>query len=102
MRYARRVDTNQAEIVQALRQIGAHVRDTSQVGDGFPDLVVSWRGVNILVEIKWLRPTSEGGRHGESEGQRIARETWPGPWIVVTSPMDAVEQLIKAVVMEAM
>jgi len=100
VRFARRrVDTNQAAIVQALRKIGAHVWDTHGVGGDFPDLVVGWRQRTVMIECKWLRPTHEGGRHGESRGQQIARETWVGDrWIVVTSPEDAVNQLIEIVV----
>lgn len=49
MRRRARVDDNQAEIVKVLRQLGATVRPTHTVGDGFPDLVVGWRGKNYLV-----------------------------------------------------
>ena len=33
-------DSNQAEIVAALRAVGAIVTDTHRLGDGFPDLFV--------------------------------------------------------------
>jgi Holliday junction resolvase len=49
---ASRVDANQAEIVKALRDVGAHVRPTHMVGAGFPDLVAVFRGVVYLIEIK--------------------------------------------------
>jgi len=52
MRRAAKVDDNQSEIVSALRSIGATVAITSAVGDGFPDLVVGFNGVNFLLEIK--------------------------------------------------
>ena len=101
LKYARRVDTNHAEIVKALRKIGASVWDTSRVGHGWPDLVVGWRGRNIFIECKWLRPTHEGGRHKETKGQLESKSAWRGDaWIVVTSPEDAIEQLINAVVLE--
>jgi hypothetical protein len=47
-----RVDANQKEIVDGLRQVGARVQVTSDVGKGFPDLVVSFRGVVYLIETK--------------------------------------------------
>jgi hypothetical protein len=47
-----RTDSNQNEIVQALRKIGCTVAPTHMVGDGFPDLVVGRNGVNHLLEIK--------------------------------------------------
>lgn len=52
MRRAAKVDRNHAEIVQALRAAGAAVSDTSAVGQGFPDLVCSYRGAWHLLEIK--------------------------------------------------
>lgn len=38
---ARRVDANQVAIVEAFRRLGARVRVTSTLGDGFPDLAVA-------------------------------------------------------------
>ena len=52
MRRAARTDANHREIVEALRAAGASVTDTSAVGDGFPDLVVSYRNVWHLAEVK--------------------------------------------------
>jgi hypothetical protein len=53
MRRAGRRDDNHREIVLALRDIpGLSVADTANLGDGFPDLVIGYRGVNLLVEIK--------------------------------------------------
>ena len=47
-----RADRNQAEIVRALQKIGATVENTNMVGNGFPDLVVSYFGQWHLIEIK--------------------------------------------------
>ena len=52
MRRAARVDANQNEIVDALRNVGASGAITSMVGSGFPDLVIGFRGLNYLIEIK--------------------------------------------------
>lgn len=52
MRRAARVDANQPEIVNALRQAGASVAMTYMIGEGFPDIVVGFRGENYLMEIK--------------------------------------------------
>lgn len=52
MRRAAKVDRNQAEIVAALRAIGAKVTLLSAVGDGVPDLLVFYRGHFIMVEVK--------------------------------------------------
>jgi Holliday junction resolvase len=52
MRRAAKVDANQPEIVQALRDAGWSVAVMSAVGQGFPDLVIGRDGVNVLVEVK--------------------------------------------------
>ena len=52
MRRAAKIDANQPEIVKGLRQAGASVACCHAVGDGFTDLVVGFRGVNYLVEVK--------------------------------------------------
>lgn len=46
------VDNNQAEIVEALRRVGATVQILSDVGQGCPDIVVGFRGRNYFMEIK--------------------------------------------------
>ena len=45
-------DANQAEIVDALRSVGATVHSLHAVGFGCPDLLVGFRGDNWLMEIK--------------------------------------------------
>lgn len=52
MRRAARVDDNQSEIVKAFRKLGATVTPTHMIGQGFPDIVVGYCGVNYLIEIK--------------------------------------------------
>ncbi len=48
----RRTDSNQREIINALRAIGCSVQDLSQVGKGTPDIICGFRGKNFLLEIK--------------------------------------------------
>ena len=52
MPYARKVDVNQAEIVETLRKAGADVYILSMVGRGIPDLMVCYNGETILMEVK--------------------------------------------------
>jgi hypothetical protein len=47
-----RTDSNQKEIVTALRSVGATVQSLAPVGQGVPDLLVAFRGVNYLIEVK--------------------------------------------------
>ena len=82
MRRAARVDANQAEIVEALRQVGASVQLLHRVGGGCPDILVGYRGQNWLMEIKL--PT---GR--VRQGQREWHQQWRGHVAVVYSVGDA-------------
>ena len=52
MRRASRTDANQAEIVKTLRAYGCSVLDLSAVGDGCPDILIGFRGRNVLMEVK--------------------------------------------------
>jgi hypothetical protein len=50
-----RVDANQAEIVHALQAMdckGISVADTHEIGKGFPDIVVGYKGLSYMFEIK--------------------------------------------------
>jgi len=49
---ARKVDRNQAEIVEALRAVGARVEPLHAVGGGVTDLLVLFRGELSLLEVK--------------------------------------------------
>jgi hypothetical protein len=52
-RRAARTDKNQAGVIRQLRQIpGVSVQDLSSVGHGVPDLLIGYRKVNYLVELK--------------------------------------------------
>jgi hypothetical protein len=60
MRRAAKVDRNQAEIVAALRGIGATVLPLHAVGKGCPDILCGWNGFNYLIEVKdWQAPKSD-------------------------------------------
>lgn len=98
MRRAARTDANQREIVQALRNAGCLVHDTSSVGGGFPDLVVktparggfSHRPSRVLlVEIKDGRK-SPSARQLTEEQKRFATD-WGTHWCCVTSVDEAIK-----------
>lgn len=52
MRRAAKTDNNHAHIRDQLRANGRAVWDCSKFGDGFPDLVVGYRGSIFLMEVK--------------------------------------------------
>ena len=73
-RRAAKTDKNQVEIVQALRCAGATVTPTHAAGSGFPDLVVGFRGVNYLIEVK-------DGRKAPSKRKLTPDQVeWHGSW----------------------
>ena len=69
MRLAARVDANQAEIIAALRGVGASVTSLHRVGQGCPDLLVSFRGEWYLIECK-----SPGGHLTPAEAKWIREQ----------------------------
>ena len=84
-----RVDGNHAEIVTALRGIGASVLDIHDLGHGAPDLLVGFRAVNLLLEVK-------DGRRSPSQKKLTKDEqaffdTWRGAAYIVYSAADAIE-----------
>lgn len=90
MPYAKKIDSNQNEIIAVLRQVGALVFDTSRVGQGYPDTNVLYQGRLYLLEIKsgrWRFTPQEAAFHAE----------WgEGPVYVVETPEQAL-QIIGAV-----
>jgi Holliday junction resolvase len=88
VRYGRR-DSTHAEIRQELRDLGASVSDTGDVGNDFPDLVVGLAGATFLVEAK--------ARKGKLyDGQSEFARTWRGsPVVVIRSRVEAREWLIR-------
>jgi hypothetical protein len=83
-RWAAKVDGNHGLLVEALRAYGWVVRDTSRVGQGFPDLLIAKRGRTVLVEVKTPKGRLE-------EAQKVFLMEWPGEWAILTS-LDDVER----------
>ena len=92
MRKYGRTDCNQAEVVRALRKIGASVQDLSPVGNGCPDLLVGWRGRDFLMEVKdGDKPPSE---RSLTPAQVAWHESWRGsPVLTVFGPEHAIAML---------
>ena len=87
MRRAAKTDANQGEIVQALRDVGCTVQSLAPVGDGVPDLLVGYRGVNLLLEVKdGNKPPSA---RKLTPDQEKFHATWRGQKAVVTSREEA-------------
>jgi hypothetical protein len=87
MRTAARADDNQAAIVQALRDAGFSVDDTSRVGKGFPDLVVGVNGKTLIMEIK--NPSTRYGRQGWSGRQEKWLSSWRGGPVALVTDVES-------------
>lgn len=90
-RRAAKVDRNQREIVDALRKVGATVHPLHTVGAGCPDILIGYRGRNLLAEIK------DGAKPPSAQGltpvQVFWHETWRGQVAIVTSVDEALALL---------
>ena len=86
MRWAAKVDANQAEIVDALRQAGASVLVLSRVGQGCPDLAVGFRGKTFFMEIKTVR-----GALTPAEDEFMYK--WRGHYAIVRTPEEALRAI---------
>jgi Holliday junction resolvase len=93
MRYANKIDDNQNDIVDALRKAGATVRIVSQ-GNGLPDLLVGYRGVTILMEVKDGNKVPSARKLTDAE-DKFFREWTGGLLAVINSKEEALELLTK-------
>ena len=91
VRRAAKVDANQTEIVNALRQVGASVQSLASTGKGCPDLLVGFRGVNWLLEIKDGRKVRSARKL--TEDQVVWHQTWRGKVYIVESVDQALNLL---------
>ena len=95
MRRAAKIDSNQIQIVSALRAAGASVQSLAAVGKGVPDLLVGYKGKTLLMEIK-------DGRKPPS-AQRLTEDqlTWHGAWkgglLAVVDGPEAALRMIKVI-----
>lgn len=90
MRRAARTDANHAEIIAAFRAIGFVVSDTSRLGNGFPDAIISRSMKTAVVEIKdGNKPPS--ARKLTADEQRF-KDAWAGVHLIVES-LDDVERI---------
>ena len=81
----KKVDTNQTQIVKELRRVGMDVQHLHGVGQGCPDILVGYRGRNILLEIK------KDEKAKLTPDQVIWHQTWRGQVAVVSNPQAAIK-----------
>lgn len=89
-----RVDSNQVEIVKALRQIGCTVTPTHTIGAGFPDIVVGRNGINYLMEIK------DGKKPASARALTPDETKWHIEWRGVVHIVYSVDDALRVVMPE--
>jgi len=92
MRRRGRVDENHAEIVSVLRRC-CSVTSTSGVGSGFPDLVVGFRGVTHLLEIK--DGEKSPSRRRLTDDESAWHETWQGEPVCIVESLRGADALVR-------
>lgn len=92
MRRAARIDANQGAVVAYLRNLGMSVCILSPMGKGIPDLLVGWRGLNVLLELKdGAKPPSAQELTGD---ERDWHAKWAGQLAIANSPEAAARVVI--------
>jgi hypothetical protein len=81
----KRVDSTQTQIVKELRRVGMDVQHLHGVGQGCPDILVGYRGKNILLEIK------KDEKAKLTPDQVIWHSVWKGQVAVVSNPQAAIK-----------
>jgi Holliday junction resolvase len=74
MRRASKIDSNQIQVVKALRAAGASVQSLAAVGKGVPDLLVGYKGKTLLMEVK------DGDKAPSAQRLTEDQLTWHGAW----------------------
>jgi len=94
MRRAAKVDDNQAAIVDAFRKLGASVQHLHAVGDGCPDLLVGFRKVDALVEVK--DGDKMPSKRALTPDQHDFFETWKGRRPFIAHGVGDVPRILRA------
>lgn len=88
---AARIDANQPEIVEALREAGCSVQLLHTVGKGCPDLLVGWQGINCLVEVK------DGSKPPSARKLTPDQVEWHRDWNGQVAVAESVDDAIRIV-----
>lgn len=94
MRHRGRTDANQKAVVAALRAAGCSVLSLANIGSNAPDLLVGFRGVTYLLEVKnpEVVKTYNAKKREAMKSQALWHQSWQGtPPVFVHSPEEALK-----------
>ena len=89
MRLRGRTDANQAAVVRDLRKLGASVAMTSNLGTGYPDILVGWRDRNFWFELK--DPNQPPSKKKLTDDEKDFHLAWSGQIAVIETVEDALD-----------
>lgn len=92
---AAKVDENQKQIVKALRDMGCSVQHLHAVGKGCPDLLIGYKGFNLLLEVK------DGNKSPSQQKLTPDQHVWHNGWRGYVDVVNSVDSAILAVLTTA-
>ena len=93
VRRASRVDDNQKLLVELWRRMGATVLILSEVGNGCPDVLIGYNGLNALVEIK--DGSKVPSKQKLTQPQAEFHESWRGHVCIVKDEEEAMKLIYR-------
>ena len=94
MRRNGRIDANQNAVVAYLRALGMSVCILSPMGKGIPDLLVGWRGRNVLLELK------DGAKPPSAQELTGDERDWHAKWAGQLATVNSAESAARVVIAE--
>ncbi len=94
MRFRPRLDANQQAIVKELLRLGCSVQSLASVGGGAPDLLVGYRGVSYLIELK------DGDKPPSARKLTPKEADWHAKWKGQVAIAENINDVVKAIGLE--
>jgi hypothetical protein len=94
VRRAGRIDSNQPAVVAYLRGLGMSVCILSPMGKGIPDLLIGWRGLNVLLELK------DGSKPPSAQALTGDERDWHAKWAGQLATVNCAEDAARVVIAE--
>lgn len=88
---AAKIDGNQQDLFRFMEILGATVTSTAPLGNGFPDALIGFRGVNYLAEIK--DPAQPPSKRKLRPKQIKFHGTWRGHVTILQTTDDCLRML---------
>jgi hypothetical protein len=83
-----KTDANHKEIVRVARQMGATVQNLAMVGHGCPDLIIGFKGINYLVEVK------DGKQIPSKRALTFMEKDWHDKWNGQVAIVESINDLV--------